>query len=357
MTVAAALRIEGVPALIGDFLITDNDKKKPYMFLPTRLDLNSDAFRHLDRRVVAVCRKIHIFNDSFVAGFSGSVRAGGEIFSELEQRFSARAPTVLELNDTFQQFNMKYSGCAFVNGWTTHSRPCCFEWSAGPGSRAAKVAESILGSGATHFRSLIAGADKRGYSESVTQSWDKAVLRGLATIGGLVTEELSTGKNLESAYGFGGEMILQTSAGFRTVSKFTLLFWNVRIELDGTINYSPKNVAAVYENKGRYTVVQITYLTPAATGLAAKETYVWAITPIHDQITDLDVAAIGRLDLSAPYYFVAFFVLDVKSRKSGVLKIVAKNEPGAPVRFFKRNGLDHFETDRDSIEPQIRNMF
>lgn len=356
MTVAAAFRIEGIPAMIGDFLITDNDKKKPHMILPTRPDLNSSAFGHLERRVAGTRRKIHLFNPQFVAGFSGSLDAGSAIFAELERQFSARVPTILDLTAVLEQFNDRFSGWAFVNGWTMHSRACCFQWSAGHNACASVVTESIIGSGASHLRSLLSSANERGHSEAVTQSWDKAVLRGLTLIGGLLTEELSTGSNLEAAYGFGGEMILQTSSGFRSADKLTLLFFNIRIEIDGTVNYYASNAAAIYENRGPYTVVQITHLMASTTGLAARDTSVCAITPIHDALEALDVAGIGRLELSAPYYFAAFFVVNVKSGKSAQFKCAVKNEPGAPIRIYKAGGLDHLEIDRRMIDPLMRSM-
>jgi hypothetical protein len=357
MSVVAALRIEGIPTIIGDFLLTDNDTTKPHIFLPTRPDINSSPFGHLDRRVAGMRRKIHIFNDNFVAGFTGSVKAGEEVFADLEHRFSTKAPTIHELDDAFQRFNTKYSNGASVAGWTMRSRPTCFSWSAAPGSRARKVTHEIIGSGTEHFTNLLTGADMRGHSDSVALAWDKAVLVGLTKIGGLVTEELSSGKNLEAAYGYGGEMIILTSAGFRAVEKFMLTFWNVRIEDDGTINYLPSNVVAVYQNMGRYTAVQVTHLAFADQRLTARDTYVMAITPIHDPMDSLNVKAIGRLELSAPYYFMAFSVVDMKSGKTGLFKMTAQSGPGSVLRHIKRDGIDYLEMDRKMIEQYIANMF
>jgi len=357
MTVAAAILIEGIPALIGDFLITDNDTTKPHDFLPTRPDINSKAFEHLKRRIAGTRRKIHIFNDRFIAGFTGSVDAGAEIFADLEQRFTMTAPTIRELDATLQQFNTKYAGSAEVTGWTMRTRPRCFRWSAGSGSGARLVPSEILGSGAVHFGELLARARMRGYSKSVTQAWDKAVLQGLTIIGDLVTEELSSGKNLEAAYGYGGEMILLTSRGFHSVEKFTLMFWDARIERDGTLMYRPREVAAVYENRGRYAAVQIAHLQSAEGQLKANSTHVMAITPIHDPMDDLDVTAMGRLELSAPYYFVAFFVVDTRSGKSGVFTVIDRSGPDSALRFIKKDGKDFFEMDMRAIAPRIKEQF
>jgi hypothetical protein len=354
VTVVASLLIEGIPAIIGDFLITDNDTKKPHIFVPTRPDINSSAFKQLDRRVAGMVRKVHIFNDNFVAGFTGPVEAGKEIFSSLEHHFSETAPTLLELGDAFERFNNLPS--ASVAGWTMRSKPRCFLWSATPGARAEKVPLAIIGSGANHFTGLLTGA-AGGYSDSVTSAWDKAVLSGLAKIGALVAEELLSGSNLVASYGYGGELIILTSRGFRAVDKLTLLFWNVRIEDDGTINYLPANVSAVYENRGRFTIVQISNLNFADGRLTARDTHVMAITPIHEPLDDLDVTTIGRLDLSAPYYFVEFRIFDVKSGKSGVVRMTALHGEGSPIRHGKRNGLDYFEMDRDAIEPLIADRF
>lgn len=356
MTVSAAFRIEGIPAMVGDFLVTDNDKRRAHSVLSTRPDISSGAFAYLPHRLAGLRRKIHIFNDGFVAGFSGSLIAGAEIFRELEDRFSARAPSIVELSDALDPFNKKYSGSAYINGWTMRTRPSCFEWAAAPGSRASGVEQSFIGSGAEHFKTLINGADARGYSRSLELAWEKAVLRGVTLIGALVSEELLSGRNLEAAYGFGGDLVLQTAAGFRCVEKFSMLFWNIKIQDDGTLQYFLPSVSAVYENKGRYSLLQIAHLVPTAAGVAGPDIHLHAITPIHDEMKGLGAIS-ERLDIRAPFIFVGFSIMDSRTGRQAVIKCAIQAGEDAPVRFVSDGGGVKIELVRSQIEPLIRSVF
>jgi hypothetical protein len=135
MTVIAALRIEGIPALISDFLITDERKDVPHFPLPTRPNMNDPLDAPLPRRISGMQRKCVIISDRFVVGFTGDVRAGSQVFAELDRRFGHRSsgPTLAELDLALRGFKLPFHNkrmAATVIGWTVQSRPCCFCWSA-----------------------------------------------------------------------------------------------------------------------------------------------------------------------------------------------------------------------------------
>jgi hypothetical protein len=106
MTVVAALRIEGVPALIGDFLVTDNRTDAPHFPLPTRPNLNNPASPPLPRRINGMQRKCIVINDRLIVFFTGHVEAARDIFTELEKRFGSwnRGPTLDELEIALRLF-------------------------------------------------------------------------------------------------------------------------------------------------------------------------------------------------------------------------------------------------------------
>jgi hypothetical protein len=72
MTLVAALKIEGVPSLIGDFLLTDEQQGVDHFYLPTRPTLNDPSHLPLPRRVSGLARKLHLVNQRFIVGFTGS---------------------------------------------------------------------------------------------------------------------------------------------------------------------------------------------------------------------------------------------------------------------------------------------
>jgi hypothetical protein len=85
LTIVAALKIEGIPALIGDFLLTDK-LEYDHSWLPTR-PKELPYPRPLPRRIRDLRRKLHLINERFIVGFTGSFNAGAETFGELERLF------------------------------------------------------------------------------------------------------------------------------------------------------------------------------------------------------------------------------------------------------------------------------
>ncbi len=210
MTIVAALKIEGIPALIGDFLITDNLTGVDHSWLPTRPQA-SPYPRPLPRRIRDIRRKLHLINERFIVAFTGPVNAGAAIFAELERLFgkSNTGPSVRQINEALQMFNVKFRHqSTIVIGWTCGSRPRCFKWKAGLNSLAATVPYAIEGSGSKNFGGVLTneGGPYRthfdrtagvlnhpdGYTPAVNTALQKAVLLGLVKLGSVLTQGCST---------------------------------------------------------------------------------------------------------------------------------------------------------------------
>ena len=224
-----------MPALIGDFLITDDQGDRAHVWLPTRPNLNQHGHPPLPRRVSGLGRKIHQVNDRFVVGCTGGVAAAKVILADLERRFAsdATSPSPGRIGNALSQFNIQFSGAATIIGWTVNDEPRCFALSARLGSRIQQVEMAVEGSGRKHFTSMLTDAVSFGYSSAVENNQDKALLLGLAKLGAVLTEEISSGNNLVWSYGYGAEMVLFNGQRFECVSGAGYTFWNFKLELDG----------------------------------------------------------------------------------------------------------------------------
>lgn len=351
MTLIAALPIDGIPCLIGDFLLTD-PSRSAHAVLPTRPDINSGGFKTLKRRVAGTRRKIHCFNENFIAGFTGLITSGSAIFSALESRFAAAAPTIEDLTNVLSAFNA-CSGSTVI-GWMRHSRTTCFRWSAAPGARAAVVDVAFDGSGAQHFAEL-SSVTSRSHSADL-MGWDRSVLTGLSKIGGLLGEEMSSHTNLDSFYGFGGEMMVLASTGFQAISSVTYSFWNVTIDDASQIMYFPANVVVVYESRGRYSVLQVTQFT-IVNGRTKADMAVCMMTPIHDAMDSFDVQSIGRLSFDGDYHVAVFSVFDAKTKRTARLKFANRKAHDATIRCGLRGRTATIEFDRRPVDDAIRQAF
>jgi hypothetical protein len=356
MTIVAALRIEGIPALIGDFLITDEQYGTDHFWLPTRPNLNDPRYPKLPRRISGLRRKLHLINERFVVGFTGAVDAGAVIFADLERRFrtSNKSPSIKEISRALEQFNVLFDRRATVVGWTCGSRPRCFRWSARPGSSATHEPYAIEGSGSHHFADLLTKADVSGYSPEVKIAFEKSVLLGLSTVGAVLTEELSTGANLRASYGSGAEIVLYTGNRFEFVSKIGYAFLNVRIELNGSITIMPSNVSVVYEARERYCLLQVTQYSLTEKGLKAENTYLQAFTPLHDDMTQLVLTGADEVTPECSYYFNGIAFLDTRTNRSGTLQIGGISSGDLWFRVLKRGDkLYSFQWDHRMLQDMI----
>lgn len=355
MTIVAALRIEGVPALIGDFLITDVERGADHLWLPTRPNLNDPLYPKLPRRISGLRRKLHLINEHFVVGFTGSVAAGAIIFADLERRFGNdnAAPTIEEINRTLNQFNIQCNGNATVIGWTCRSRPRCFRWSAKPGSSATHVTHAIEGSGSHHFLGILTEARSGGYSGDVKTAYEKALLLGLTKTGAVLFEEIRTGETLQESYGYGAEMVLFDGKRFSFIPRFGYSFWNVRIELNGSVTIMPSNVIAAYEARAGYCALQVTHLGPGDNRLNAENSYLQAITPLHNGMPGLILTKADVVNPECPYYFNGIAFFDARTSAVGTVRFSGIMSENLIFKVRRQGELFLFEWDRKALEEMI----
>jgi hypothetical protein len=365
MTVLAALRIEGIPALISDFLITDT-QPRPHVLLPTRLHNLPDAT--LPRRINGTQRKCVLINNRLIVGFTGDVPAGKRIFSELENKFGGRdyGPTTEELDRVLRLLriplhNTRMGGRPIsgqIVGWTMRSRPCCFAWSSALGApQVRRVDYAIEGSGKADFTRSLTSAVGFGYSPAVQTAYDKAVLLGITKIGNVLAHEVISGDNLALGYGGGAEIALFTGDRFEFVPKIGYLFFHVRLELNGSVSFAQAGVMASYENRGRYALLTVMQSRHVERGmLKVENAYCAALTPIHDDndvdilksrlvpnergwaLTDPSNIAGGPPDMVCPYYFFGFSILDVKSGVTRLATGACKMSDDLAILQVRRDG-------------------
>jgi hypothetical protein len=161
MTLIAAITINDIPVLIGDFLVTDEQRDTEHIWLATQSGLSDPLHAKLPRRVSGLKRKLHLINERFVVGFTGDVDAGAVILADLERRFrdTHYGPSIKEISAALYPFNLHYyrrENLPTVIGWTYRSRPCCSKWSAGLDASAIHVPSAIEGSGRYHFAKILA---------------------------------------------------------------------------------------------------------------------------------------------------------------------------------------------------------
>jgi hypothetical protein len=325
MTVIAALRLEGVPALIGDFLLIDSRTDLQHFPLPTRQNVQDPVGQPLPHRIHGMERKCLIINDRFIIGFTGHVPAAKMLFGALERKFAKQPedPTLIQIDETLESLKAeinrrKYT--ATIVGWTVRARPRCFSWSPTPDSKTQSVQEAIVGAGAIKFRAALTDYDRAGKSMSVVTAYDKATLRGINIVGRVLSDELVSGHNLITGYGYGAEIALHTGTRFTFVSKIGYTFWNIRLNNNGIMLLQPSGVIGVYENKGRYALLNIIQCRSDENGIMADNSYLAGLTPLHDNM-GLILSRGDEPDMICDFYFIGLAGQDTRTGRMAMLRV------------------------------------
>lgn len=365
MTVIAALELEGVPVLIGDFLVTDK-VNAPSLRIPARPEVVVAPLQH---RISDLRRKCILVNDRFIVGFSGDVASGRRIISALMRRFShqKRGPTLQKIDKVLHEFTFNLRGkSAFLVGWTVHDkRPVCFSFEAKLGETVVPVKRSIIGSGAKTFRKYLNDPASRSVmSSAIRSASNKATLTAIAAIGRVVSEEVLSGEHLSEGFGGGAEVAIWNGSQFEFIPKITFLFWNIELDANHNMTMSPSRLISIYENKGRHSVFASFIQTGNASRSSANDfqtdiaaCYLFGFRPLHDD-TDIGLTGRDQPDLAGSYYFIGFCITEGPgglSTTAGVsLRLTDDNS------FFgitQNDGVFRIRLDRREVETLVRCIF
>lgn len=327
MTLVAAFAINGIPALIGDFLLTDNQPHAKHIFLPTRPALSGTKPETGRRRICGLRKKIHKVGERLIVGFTGDLKAGEQLLKGLYSHVGDSSPTLIDLEQFLANVRFTNKDKTELVGWIWERRPLCFQWK-GSEPEEIKVVDSVFsGSGGGHFRNAIMTAGTSGMSPELKTALDKAIYVCVAKAGKILFSELMAAGNLAHDYGFGAELMLWDGGRFFYIDKLAYAFWNIVVNGDNSLTVCPSNVSAIYKNCGTFSVMQVSECGPKTgmlSGLEAKHTYVHMITPINDDMPTFDVRSVGRQSYDTPLWFSGIVVSNPKKSKRVECTIVSE---------------------------------
>jgi hypothetical protein len=304
MTMIAAFRINDVPVLMGDFLVSDKLRGVKHSYISTMPHLSQAQPEPGRSRVRSLIKKIHKIGDRLVVGFTGRLNEGTDLMKELHKRYgTSKAIRYRDLQSFLS--SQRFSGEKNMEliGWIWEERPLCFHWKEVNPELLNIVPSAYTGSGGKHFHDEIMRADFCGISDQLKTAVEKAIYISTTKAGKVLMCELTGGRNItEHAYGFGAEAIYWDGAKFSYVENVVFAFWNIVIGPHNELRVMPGNLIALYRNFGEYTVAQISHLElkeNPADGLETKHTDLHVVTPIYDDMLSFDVSTVGRQSFDA----------------------------------------------------------
>jgi hypothetical protein len=324
VTLVAAFKIQGIPVLVGDLLITAEPGIQPHNLLPTRPDLtNSSA---TERRRIGVRRKLLLLGEKkLIVGFTGDVNSGSILFKDLYRRFSKNTASPDELHFALRLHNIQLSGKASIVGWLADPDPRCFMWNAKPGSQLQWCPYAILGTGANHFSKIILAADHAGHSENFSPT-ELARFVAATKATRVLGDELGPANTLKNNYGYCLEVASWNGGAFEFEPAITFSFYNVLIG-PGDRNQIHPVAVRLYRHQERFRIIQTVILqkTVGPDGSTGHHVYVDFATGLHDDCDDVTFPR-SLLDPNAPMYCFGIAWGHYESKKTGLVSLTVESE-------------------------------
>jgi hypothetical protein len=316
MTLVAAFPMRGIPVLIGDFLLTDNQVNKKHNYISTKPGLQNIKPNAKGRRVAGLSKKIYKIGERLIVGFTGDLIPGEKLMKALVKQFDDKSPTKTELESFLSNIDIPNKQNTKLVGWIWEKLPVCFVWKGSTPNNIEIVNSTYSGSGGKHFHDVIMQSDASVTSEGLKTELEKAIYISVAQAGKILLSELMAAGNLDHAYGFGAELLLWDGAKFFYVDKLAYAFWNIVVNEDNSLAISLSSILAVYQNFDEFSVMQIMQLD-------AKHTEFNIILPIYDSMPNLDIRRLERLSYESPLWFTGIAIKNKKSLKNITITIVS----------------------------------
>jgi hypothetical protein len=208
MTLVAAYRPEGVPVLVGDFLISGSGQKSS-----TR-------------------KKIYKVSSNLVVGWSGPLFVAAPILKALFSDFEDKTVTVVELETFFKNRPKDELSSLpfFIVGWVVTEQPYCFLWNILFPTKLFYEPYHVIGSGSEKFKDLITRKFMGGSWGPKKSAIDQAVFSVLSKVGELFSDENLERINRSEGFGHGYEVLYFDGKEFNYVEN--IAYFGLDILLD-----------------------------------------------------------------------------------------------------------------------------
>jgi hypothetical protein len=170
MTLIAATRLEGIPVLFGDLLLTAPANTRADSFHPVQPSVAARLPQDTGRRVAGAARKAILINDYLAVGWAGSHFSAGAVLKSLVRQFGSRHTNYAELQSFLSTRNRYHEDAlAFqIIGWIFDLEHRCFRWNSQWPHELFEAPEHFDGTGEQLFRSILRNYAARGWGPGFT---------------------------------------------------------------------------------------------------------------------------------------------------------------------------------------------
>lgn len=333
MTLIAQLSINGAPLLIGDVLLSSEQRTGLKITLPLVGDINEVLAKNGVPFEVNLCQKVNVLSDRLVVAWSGRMDEAERALRVLS-RISTRADLDLddikrELNaiDPQQVAHLQLVGTLLGDTEGVKRAAHCFTF----GIKATNIPSLgtvfAAGSGRDFFLNLLGRSNWTSYGTGNEFQVAHALL------GALTNEEYRTGGTILNRWGGGFEAVTcsQLTGRFEKVSDILHTFWKMRENDDGSLAFTPIFYKATHWRDALIVhSAQLEETAGAATYQLISNDLI-LVPPLLKQMSDYDLTEYGKADFS--YRAICCHIVIDKGDNRDLLFFVEQREHGRNFEF------------------------
>jgi hypothetical protein len=288
MTLIAAARLQGIPVLFGDLLLTAPAKVGMDSFHPVQPDAAARLPKNSGMRIAGAARKAILINDHLALGWTGSAFAAGSVLKSFKQSFGNKQPTFdgiksfLRGQDAYKKESLSFH----LIGWVFEREHRCFLWNSQWPDELFEADEHFDGTGEKLFKSLLTGLTARTVGSGFRDPTELVPYVAATKMGRCIAEDIVSGKLTTNYFGYGFEAIYWDGVRYRYVDEVTYVIkWQIAklAQGDKLRTISPE-LCIKYKSYNRYCVLQTIHLA----GHLKDNTYIDMIVMPGDKPNDRD---------------------------------------------------------------------
>ncbi len=298
LTVIAAIRLNDIPVLIGDTLLTapatpsDPIEVIPGNPLPRNYYPANPATANTlpgatGYGVAGARRKVVIVNDFFCVGWSGGALCATALVKRLREMFGKGITTFDALKAFLGREEPITGGLAFLLvGWFIDDSRHCFRWNSAWPSDVYEGDDFIDGSGENilvNIRAHDVAADGNVKGGQLVQCKAAALITKCAAV------DVFTGLSTRNHFGYFFEIIYWDGQKFNYVDEYTMAYWTIA-ESEGKLLTQHSPLIQTYRASDRYCVLQT---HQSRTGY----TFLDVVSDGTDSLDDVDPRILGPLPI------------------------------------------------------------
>lgn len=337
MTLVAAYRPQGVPVLLGDFLITgsqsNSSRKKIYLVGP------NFVIGWTGRQFIAAPIVKSIFNE-----FGGKSVTMPIVENFLTNRPSEELLTEQQIEDFDKEIPL------YLVGWVIDETPHCFLWNILYPRELFYAPFHIAGSGEAKFQELITRETLGGSWGTKRNNTEQAIYSALSKISELYSDEILEQMNRRQGFGYAYELLYFDGNEFRYLDNIAFLGMDFILSPnDWTGRSKPYDIWYRYHSLGDASFLQINNLK---NGGIILET----IHPIFSQKLKDAAFEFTAGSFRSDYYCIYFRLQTTEGDFYRGSIVLGENKTGPSLYEKQINGTYRFELGRDLMKFLHENM-